>query len=122
MAWHTTNPDEIKDLLEFEDKVMEDLRLFPRLGGPTSTSYSHVFSGGYSAGYYSYKWAEVLDADAFEAFLEKGLYDAETAETYKREILSKGNIEHPLTLYSRFRGREADPDALLRREGLIAKK
>ncbi len=119
MAWHTTDPAKIKDLLKFEDDVMEDLRLFPRLGGPTSTAYSHVFSGGYSAGYYSYKWAEVLDADAFEVFLEKGLYDPETAETYKREILSKGNIEHPLVLYSRFRGRDADPDALLRREGLI---
>lgn len=119
MTWHTTDPDKIKNILDFEDDTMKDLRLFPRLGGPTSTAFSHVFSGGYSAGYYSYKWAEVLDADAFELFLEKGLYDAETAEIYKREILSKGNIEHPLTLYSRFRGRDADPDALLRREGLI---
>lgn len=119
MGWHTTNPDKITDVLKFEDEVMEDLRLFPRLGGPTSTAYSHVFSGGYSAGYYSYKWAEVLEADAFEVFLEKGLYHPETAETYKREILSKGNVEHPLVLYSRFRGRDADPDALLRREGLI---
>ena len=119
MAWHTTNPTEITDLLKFEDATMADLRLFPRLGGPTSTAYSHIFSGGYSAGYYSYKWAEALDADAFELFLEKGLYDTQTAETYKREILSQGNIEHPLILYSRFRGRDADPDALLRREGLI---
>lgn len=119
MAWHTTDPAKITDLLKFEDGIMEDLRLFPRLGGPTSTAYSHIFSGGYSAGYYSYKWAEVLDADAFEVFLEKGLYDAETADIYKREILSKGNIEHPLVLYNRFRGRDADPDALLRREGLI---
>ncbi len=120
MAWHTTDPDKILDLLKFEDSVMEDLRLFPRLGGPASTSYSHIFSGGYSAGYYSYKWAEVLDADAFEVFLEKGLYHAETAETYKKEILAKGNIEHPLVLYGKFRGRDADPDALLRREGLLA--
>lgn len=119
MAWHTTDPTKITDLLKFEDETMEDLRLFPRLGGPTSTAYSHVFSGGYSAGYYSYKWAEVLDADAFEVFLEKGLYDQVTADIYKREILSKGNIEHPLILYKAFRGRDADPEALLRREGLI---
>ncbi len=122
MAWHTTDPATITDLLKFEDDTMKDLRLFERLGGPTSTAYSHIFSGGYSAGYYSYKWAEVLDADAFELFLEKGLYDPETAERYKKEILSKGNMEHPLALYTRFRGREADPDALLRREGLLKAK
>lgn len=119
MAWHTTNPETITDLTAFEDEVMKDLRLFPRLGGPASTNYGHVFAGSYSAGYYSYKWAEVLDADAFEAFLEEGLYNQDLARRYKKEILSKGNSLHPLELYKAFRGRDADPDALLRREGLL---
>jgi peptidyl-dipeptidase Dcp len=84
-----------------------------------SVSFNHIFAGGYSAGYYSYKWAEVLDADAFEAFLEAGLYDQETAKRYRKEILERGGAEHPSVLYRRFRGRDADPNALLRREGLI---
>ena len=73
----------------------------------------------YSAGYYSYKWAEVLDADAFELFLEKGLFDKATAKSFKENILSRGGTEHPMELYKRFRGREPDPKALLKREGLI---
>ncbi len=119
MAWHTCNPDEISDVAEFEDKATKDTALFPRLAGPTSTSFGHIFAGGYSAGYYSYKWAEVLDADAFELFKERGLYDQKTAQSYKDNILSKGGSEKPDILYKRFRGRAADPDALLRREGLI---
>ena len=119
MAWHTTDPSTIGDVAEFEDTVTADCTLFPRLAGPMSSSFSHIFAGGYSAGYYSYKWAEVLDADTFELFLERGLYDAETADKYKNEILSRGGSEHPKILYKRFRGRDADPDALLRREGLI---
>ena len=87
-----------------------------------STSFSHVFAGGYAAGYYSYKWAEVLDADTFEVFQENGLYDQDTATRYKDEILSRGGSEPPETLYKRFRGRDADPDALLRREGLLDKE
>ena len=97
---------------------MKDIALFPRYGGATSVSFSHIFAGGYSAGYYSYKWAEVLEADAFELFLAKGLYDRETAQRLKNEVLSKGGGEHPAILYRRFRGRDADPAALLRREGL----
>jgi len=85
-------------------------------------SAAHIFAGGYSAGYYSYKWAEVLDADTFELFLEKGLYDQETADAYKEHILSKGGSQHPSILYKNFRGRDADPDALLRREDLIGDK
>ena len=122
MRWHSTNPSEIKDVAEFEDKATEDSRLFDRLAGPMSTSFSHIFAGGYAAGYYSYKWAEVLDADTFELFEENGLYDQETAERYKVEILSRGGSEHPEILYRRFRGRDADPDALLRREGLLTDK
>lgn len=120
MAWHSTDPGTIKDAAAFEDKVTADTALFPRLAGPSSTSFSHLFAGGYAAGYYSYKWAEVLDADTFEAFLENGLYDQNTAHAYRQEVLSKGGSEHPRILYRRFRGRDADPDALLRREGLLS--
>ncbi len=119
MAWHTCDPEKITDIATFEDEATKDTSLFPRLAGPTSTSFGHIFAGGYSAGYYSYKWAEVLDADAFELFLEKGLYNKETAQSYKNNILSKGGSEKPDILYKRFRGRDADPDALLRREGLL---
>lgn len=119
MRWHTADPSNIDDVAAFEDQATEDTRLFPRMAGPTSTSFSHIFAGGYAAGYYSYKWAEVLDADTFELFLERGLYDAETAQRYKKEILSKGGSEKPDILYHRFRGRDADPDSLLRREGLL---
>lgn len=121
MTWHMADPATIDDVAAFEDQAMESTRLFPRLAGPMSTSFGHIFAGGYAAGYYSYKWAEVLDADTFELFEEKGLYDRDTATRYKREILSKGGSEKPEILYQRFRGRDADPDALLRREGLLDK-
>ena len=87
-----------------------------------STSFSHIFQGGYAAGYYSYKWAEVLDADAFEFFSEKGIFNRETAKKFREAVLSQGGTEHPLTLYKRFRGKEAAPEALLRRAGLLPKK
>jgi len=122
MKYHTTDPARIKDIGEFEDEATKDTTLFTRLGGPVSSSFSHIFAGGYSAGYYSYKWAEVLDADTFELFLEKGLYDRATADSYKENILSKGGSQHPGILYKNFRGRDADPDALLRREDLIDDK
>lgn len=122
MAWHSADPANITDVAAFEDDVTKDTTLFPRMAGPTSTSFTHIFGGGYSAGYYSYKWAEVLDADTFELFQEKGLYDQETASRYKTEILAKGGSEHPAILYRNFRGRDADPDALLRREGLLGEK
>ena len=122
MAWHTTDPDKVSDVAKFEDEVTKDTSMFPRYAGPTSTAFGHIFAGGYSAGYYSYKWAEVLDADTFELFLENGLYDQETAQSYKDNILSRGGSEKPDVLYKRFRGRDADPDALLRREGLLKKK
>jgi peptidyl-dipeptidase Dcp len=84
-----------------------------------STAFSHIFQGGYAAGYYSYKWAEVLDADAFELFLEKGIFNKDTATSFLKNILSKGGTEHPMTLYKRFRGAAPDPLALLRRAGLV---
>lgn len=119
MEWHMRDPVTITDIVKFEDEVLKDAMLFPRYGGASSNSFSHIFAGGYSAGYYSYKWAEVLDADAFEAFKEGGLYNPDIAHRYRVEILEKGGSEHPALLYRRFRGRDADQTALLRREGLL---
>lgn len=119
MLWHSTDPSMISDVIAFEDEAMKGAALFPRFGGAMSVSFNHIFAGGYSAGYYSYKWAEVLDADTFEAFLDAGLYDPATAQRYRKEVLERGGSEHPSVLYRRFRGRDADPNALLRREGLV---
>lgn len=120
MAWHTADPSLIKDVDAFEEQATADTRLFPKVDGANSSvSFSHIFAGGYSAGYYSYKWAEVLDADAFEFFKEKGLFDPEVAQKFRENILSRGGTEHPMELYKKFRGREPDPKALLRRDGLI---
>lgn len=120
MAWHShPAPKNIRDVLAFERKAIDRFALIPYEDGCMSTSFGHLFAGGYSAGYYSYLWAQVLDADAFEAFVENGLYDAETGRKLRREILAKGGSAHPMVLYRNFRGREPDPDALLRRDGLI---
>jgi peptidyl-dipeptidase Dcp len=120
MAYHHEAPSEIQDIASFEQGVMEKTDLLPKVPNTLmSTAFSHIFQGGYSAGYYSYKWAEVLDADAFELFLEKGVFDPETAESFAKNILSAGGTEHPSKLYRRFRGREPKPDALLKRAGLI---
>ncbi len=119
MSWHDRDPAGIADIAQFEDEVLKDLLLFPRLAGPVSTGFNHIFAGGYSAGYYSYKWAEVLDADTFELFAERGLYDRETATRYRKEILERGGSVHPAILYRNFRGRDPDENALFRREELI---
>lgn len=120
MAYHHQDPSKIEDIASFEKHVMEKTDLLPKVPNTLmSTAFSHIFQGGYSAGYYSYKWAEVLDADAFELFLEKGVFDTETAESFAKNILSAGGTEHPSKLYQRFRGREPKPDALLKRAGLI---
>ena len=111
---------DIESVKEFEARQLEGLDFYPEVKETiTSTSFSHIFQGGYSSGYYSYKWAEVLDADAFEAFLEKGIFDRETAKSFQENILSAGGTEHPSILYKRFRGRDAKPDALLKRAGLV---
>jgi peptidyl-dipeptidase Dcp len=89
-------------------------------GTNMSCSFSHIFAGGYSAGYYSYKWAEVLDADAFEYFKEKGIFDATVALKFRENVLEKGGTEHPMELYKKFRGKEPSVDALLRRAGLMS--
>lgn len=123
MAWHTlTNPEQVDNVLEFEKKATEKYAMLPYEGGCNSTSFGHIFAGGYSAGYYSYLWAQVLDADAFEAFLANGLYDQETGQSFRRNVLAKGGSKPPMELYTAFRGREPDPDALLRREGLLSQE
>lgn len=120
MAWHSADPSGINDIDAFERKVTERTSLLPRVDGVNaSVSFSHIFAGGYSAGYYSYKWAEVLDADAFELFKEKGLFNREIARSFRDNILARGDSQHPMVLYKKFRGREPDPEALLRRDGLI---
>ncbi|OQY37725.1 MAG: peptidase M3 [Spirochaetaceae bacterium 4572_7] len=119
MNWHLTDPNTIDDVEAFEDKIMEKTRLFPKTAGCTSTSFGHIFAGGYSSGYYSYKWAEVLDADAFEFFKDSGIFNQEIANSFRKNILSKGDTMDPMDLYKAFRGREPDPKALLRRDGLI---
>lgn len=120
MKWHTTNPKNIADLDRFETEAMELTRLIPKeMGTNISCSFGHIFGGGYSAGYYSYHWAAVLDADAFEYFKEKGLYNPEVAAKFKNSILTRGGTAHPMDLYKEFRGREPDPNSLLRRNGLL---
>ncbi len=120
MAFHSTNPTDITDIKAFEKAAFEGISLYPDVAeNCMSVSFSHIFQGGYSSGYYSYKWAEVLDADAFAYFQEKGIFNTEVATKFKDNILSKGGTEHPMTLYKRFRGQEPKPEALLKRAGLI---
>lgn len=119
MIWHTQPDTSFTDINEYEKRVLGDSLLFKSHTGSSSCSFSHIFAGGYAAGYYSYKWAEVLDADAFEFFKEKGIFNAEVATSFRENILSKGSTAHPMELYKKFRGREPDVDALLRRDGLI---
>jgi Zn-dependent oligopeptidase len=120
IAWHTANPNEIKSVGAFEKQAGESTRRYPFVKETNlSTSFSHIFQGGYSSGYYSYKWAEVLEADAFEYFKENGIFNTEIASKFKEHILSKGGSEHPMELYKKFRGQEPDNDALLRRAGLL---
>lgn len=110
----------INDVKAFEKQAMEGTSLYPDVAeNCMSTSFSHIFQGGYSSGYYSYKWAEVLDADAFAYFQEKGIFDKETATKFKENILSKGGTELPMELYKKFRGQEPKVEALLKRAGLI---
>ncbi|MFH6972842.1 M3 family metallopeptidase [Flavobacterium petrolei] len=120
MGWHAQDPSNIKDIKAFETEQFAATQLYPDVKeNAMSTSFSHIFQGGYSSGYYSYKWAEVLDADAFEYFQEKGIFNKEVATKFKENVLSKGGTEHPMILYKRFRGQEPKPEALLRRAGLL---
>jgi peptidyl-dipeptidase Dcp len=124
LAWHSTPPEELgEDLMAFETAVTGPLSLFPREAGTgISPSFQHIFSGGYAAGYYSYKWAEVLSADVFELFRDRGIFDPETAGSLRRCILSRGGSRPPLDLFREFRGRDPDPQALLREEGLLDRR
>ncbi|MFH6996085.1 M3 family metallopeptidase [Flavobacterium sp. FlaQc-48] len=120
MAWHGQDPTSITDLKTFETEQFANTQLYPDVKeNAMSTAFSHIFHGGYSSGYYSYKWAEVLDADAFEYFQEKGIFNPEVATKFKDNVLSKGGTEHPMILYKRFRGQEPKPEALLKRAGLL---
>lgn len=122
LAWHTADPDNIESVAEFEQNAIAEMDILPPVQGTnTSASFSHIFQGGYSAGYYSYKWAEVLDADAFEYFSEVGIFDTEVSRKFE-QLLSAGGSIDPEQLYHYFRGRDADPGALLRRAGLVARK
>ena len=119
MAWHGIDKPFKGDVIAFENKHMARANVLPHVEGTAfSPAFSHIFGGGYAAGYYSYKWAEVLDADAYSLFQENGIFDKETAQSLRDNILSKGGSEHPMTLYVRFRGHEPSVDALLERSGL----
>jgi peptidyl-dipeptidase Dcp len=120
MEWHTLKDTVRVDPVGFEKQTFADLELIPEIVSRYRSPYfSHIFSGGYSAGYYSYIWAEVLDADAFEAFKEKGLFDQATAQSFRRNILERGGTEDPMTLYERFRGKKPSIEPLLKQRGLL---
>ncbi len=119
MAYYTQKEEFKEDIIPFEKKAWERAQIRKQLPNTCMTvQFSHIMSGGYAAGYYSYKWAEVLDADAFSVFKKEGIFNQETASRFRENILSKGGTEHPMTLYKRFRGQEPTIDALLERNGI----
>ena len=127
MAYYTKRNEFDEDIIPFEKKAWRKTVLFPRKKRKTpdtcmTTQFSHIMAGGYAAGYYSYKWAEVLDADAFSVFQKEGIFNQETASRFRDCILSKGGTEHPMALYKRFRGGEPTIDALLKRNGIKKKR
>ena len=120
MAWHGKDPSKITSVKEFEKEIFSNTQLYPDVqNNCMSTAFSHIFQGGYSAGYYSYKWAEVLDADAFAYFKEAGIFNKTVATKFKNTVLSQGGTQDPMDLYIAFRGKEPNPDALLKRAGLM---
>lgn len=121
MRLHTVDANSIDDLIKAEQDMTKDTALFPHSGFSKAASFGHLFGGGYAAGYYSYQWAELLDADAFEKFLENGLYDTASGKAL-RKLLAQGGSRDPNVIYREFRGRDADPKAILRRDGLAQKK
>lgn len=120
MAWYTRTTPFEGDVETYEKQAWAKTQILPNVEGTCmSVQFSHIMAGGYSAGYYSYKWAEVLDADAFSVFQEKGIFNPEVANSFRTNVLSKGGTEHPMTLYKRFRRQEPSIDALLKRNGII---
>ena len=120
MSWHGIDPSKITDVKSHELEAFQNSKLYPDVAeNCMSTAFSHIFQGGYSSGYYSYKWAEVLDADAFEYFKEEGVFSKTVAGKFRTHVLSQGGTEDPMILYKRFRGKEPEPEALLKRAGLI---
>ena len=120
MAWYTRTEPFDGDVRSYEKEAWKKTQILPSIAETCMTvQFSHIMAGGYSAGYYSYKWAEVLDADAFSLFKEKGIFNKETANSFRENVLSKGGTEHPMKLYKRFRGQEPGIDALLKRNGII---
>jgi peptidyl-dipeptidase Dcp len=120
MSWHGADPSAITDVKAHETEAFEGTKLYPEISETCmSTAFAHIFQGGYSSGYYSYKWAEVLDADAFAYFKEQGIFNREVATKFKDHVLSKGGTENPMMLYKRFRGSEPKIEALLERAGLL---
>jgi peptidyl-dipeptidase Dcp len=119
MAWHSLSTPFKGNVIKFEQKAMEDAKVLPEISGcATSPSFGHVFAGGYAAGYYGYKWAEVLDADAFEAFREHGIFNKTIANKFKHEILEKGSSRDEMDSFIAFRNRKPDDKAMLKRSGL----
>ena len=119
MAWHSVESIPTEDVITFEKNAIKECALLPDTPKTSfSTAFGHIFSGGYAAGYYSYKWAEVLEADAFQLFKEKGIFNKEVAESFRKNILSKGNIEDADIIYRNFRGRDPEPEALMEKLGL----
>ena len=120
MSWHGVDPSNINNVKLYESEAFASTQLYPDVASNCmSTAFSHIFQGGYSSGYYSYKWAEVLDADAFEFFKETGIFNETTGTAFKEHVLSKGGTENPMDLYKHFRGQAPNPEALLRRAGLL---
>ena len=122
MAWHTLTSMPDEDVVTFENKAVKECQIMPVIEGVAfSPSFSHIFAGGYAAGYYSYKWAEVLEADAFQYFKEMGIFSKEAAENFRKNILSRGNVEDADVLYRNFRGRDPKPEALMEKLGMTTK-
>jgi peptidyl-dipeptidase dcp len=122
MAYYTQRDEFTEDIIPFEKKAWADAIVGEQLPNTCMTvQFSHIMAGGYAAGYYSYKWAEVLDADAFSVFKKEGIFNQETAQRFRDNILSRGGTEHPMTLYKRFRGQEPTIDALIERDGIVRK-
>jgi peptidyl-dipeptidase Dcp len=120
MNWHGKKPQNFKDVKTIEERIFRETSLYPDVKeNCMSTAFSHIFQGGYASGYYSYKWAEVLDADAFTYFKEKGIFNKEIATKFKETVLSQGGTQNPMDLYVKFRGKKPNADALLKRAGLL---